>query len=60
MNYRKNTHLKSLIWVEANINQVENTGTEYKAKTKTNYKNKTTTKNVVIYILIPNDLDDHL
>ena len=60
MNYRKNTHLKSLIWVEANINQVENTGIEYKVKAKSNYKNKTTTKNVVIYILIPNDLDNHL
>ena len=58
MNYRLNIQLKPLIWVEVNINQVTNTRIEYKVKAKSNYKNKSTAKNVAIYIPVPNDLNN--
>ena len=60
MNYRLNIQLKPLIWVEVNINQVTNTRIEYKVKAKSNYKNKSTAKNVSIYIPVPNDLNNPL
>ena len=60
MNYRLNIQLKPLIWVEVNINQVTNTRIEYKVKAKSNYKNKSTAKNVAIYIPVPNDLNNPL
>ena len=60
MNYRLNIQLKPLIWVEVNINQVTNTKMEYKVKAKSNYKNKSTAKNVSIYIPVPNDLNNPL
>jgi AP-1 complex subunit mu len=60
MNYRLNIQLKPLIWVEVNINQVTNTRIEYKVKAKSNYKNKSTAKNVCIYIPVPNDLNNPL
>ena len=47
MNYRLNIQLKPLIWVEVNIN-------------KSNYKNKSTAKNVGIYIPVPNDINNPL
>ena len=60
MNYRLNIQLKPLIWVEVNINQVTNTRIEYKVKAKSNYKNKSTAKNVCIFIPVPNDLNNPL
>jgi AP-1 complex subunit mu len=60
MNYRLNIQLKPLIWVEVNINQITNTKIEYKVKAKSNYKNKSTAKNVCIYIPVPNDLNNPL
>ena len=60
MNYRLNIQLKPLIWVEVNINHVTNTRIEYKVKAKSNYKNKSTAKNVGIYIPVPNDINNPL
>ena len=60
MNKLLNIQLKPLIWVEVNINQVTNTRIEYKVKAKSNYKNKSTAKNVSIYIPVPNDLNNPL
>ena len=60
MNYRLNIQLKPLIWVEVNINKVTNTRMEYKVKAKSNYKNKSTAKNVGIYIPVPNDINNPL
>ena len=60
MNYRLNIQLKPLIWVEVNINKVTNTRIEYKVKAKSNYKQKSTAKNVSIYIPVPNDINNPL
>ena len=60
LNYRLNLQLKPLIWVEVNINHVTNTRMEYKVKAKSNYKAKSTAKNVCIFIPVPNDLNNPL
>ena len=60
MSYRLNLQLKPLIWVEVNINPITNTKVEYKVKAKSNYKTKSTAKNVNIFIPVPNDLNNPL
>ena len=60
LNYRLNLQLKPLIWVEVNINHITNTRMEYKVKAKSNYKSKSTAKNVCIFIPVPNDLNNPL
>ena len=60
MNYRLNIQLKPLIWVEVQINNITETKIEYKVKAKSNYKNKSTAKNVLIFIPVPNDLNNPL
>ena len=60
MNYRLNIQLKPLIWVEVQINNITDTKIEYKVKAKSNYKNKSTAKNVLIFIPVPNDLNNPL
>ena len=57
MNYRLNLQLKPLIWVEVKINNITDTKFEYKVKAKSNYKNKSTAKNVLIQVPVPNDLN---
>ena len=57
MNYRLNLQLKPLIWVEVKITNITDTKYEYKVKAKSNYKNKSTAKNVLIQIPVPNDLN---
>ena len=56
MNYRLNTQLKPLIWVEVNIDHSSNTKIEYSVKAKSNYRNKSIAHNVEISIPVPNDL----
>ncbi len=60
LNYRLNLQLKPLIWVEVTTTQVTNTKMEYKVKAKSNYKSKSTAKNVCIFIPVPNDLNNPL
>jgi AP-1 complex subunit mu len=56
MNYRLNTQLKPLIWVEVNIDQNTKTKIEYSIKAKSNYRNRSIAHNVEIAIPVPNDL----
>lgn len=56
VNYRLNTQLKPLIWVEVNIDYSSTTKIEYKVKAKSNYRVKSIAHNVEIHIPVPNDL----
>jgi AP-1 complex subunit mu len=56
MNYRLNTQLRPLIFVEANIEKSTETRIEYLIKAKSNYRKTSIAHGVEIAIPVPNDL----
>ena len=58
MNYRLNTQLKPLIWVEVSIAEQTKTKIEYNVKAKSNYRSKSIAHNVEILIPVPYDLQN--
>jgi AP-1 complex subunit mu len=55
MNYRLDTRVKPLIWVESHVETHSKTRIEYSVKAKAQFKRKSTANNVEIYIPVPKD-----
>jgi len=57
MNYRLNTSVKPLIWIEALVENHPGSRVEYLIKAKSQFKPKSTANNVDIFIPVPRDAD---
>lgn len=58
MNYRLNTHVKPLIWVEAVVDPGHSRSKiEYMIKAKSQFKSRSVANNVEIHIPVPSDVD---
>jgi len=57
MNYRLNTNVKPIIWVEVMVESHKGSRVEYLAKAKSNFKEKSVANNVRIIIPVPPDAD---
>jgi len=58
MNYRLNTHVKPLIWVEAVVDPGHTRSRiEYMIKAKSQFKSRSVANNVEIHIPVPSDVD---
>lgn len=57
MNYRLNTHVKPLIWVEAVVEPHKGSRIEYMVKTRSQFKSRSVANNVEIVIPVPPDVD---
>jgi len=58
MNYRLNTHVKPLIWVEAVVDPGHSRSRiEYMIKAKSQFKSRSVANNVEIHIPVPSDVD---
>lgn len=57
MNYRLDTHVKPLIWVECIVENFSRSKIEYLVKAKTQFKSKSIANNVEIFVSVPSDVD---
>lgn len=57
MSYRVDTHVKPLIWVEAQVENFTKSKIEFNVKAKTQFKSKSIANNVEIIIPVPIDVD---
>jgi len=57
MQYRLNTVVKPLIWIEAHVEPHSHSRIEYMIKAKSNFKRRSTANNVEIIIPVPSDAD---
>merc|ERR1719412_3404366 len=57
MNYRLDTHVKPLIWVEAVVEPHKGSRIEYMIKTRSQFKSRSVANNVEIVIPVPSDVD---
>ena len=55
MNYRLNTHVKPLIWVECVVETHSQSRLEYVVKVKSQYKTRSVANNVQVIIPVPSD-----
>ena len=55
MEYRLNTTVRPLIWIEAHVEPHSHSRIEYMIKAKSNFKRRSTANNVEIIIPVPND-----